>query len=316
MKKDCVSLQVHKPIHIPEKSRIPLFNVIIAYFRKRVCLFISSKSKYSGSVTIETLISLLVFMMIILFMSSFMIIINTEITMQMNIDNIARNTAKNMFYLEVADEITDYNKNLKDLKEQIQDKLNEKYVELPEEEINEGYLLARLIKNIGIKSFDNESFLCDIKGLSVSESSIENEKIDFVVKYKMKIPLVNKFISITQRSFVKDWTGRDITASNDVVYITESGEVYHRSKDCSHLIIHISKTTVGYAESGYNSKNYSECDYCVDGKLQSGDEVFVTKEGDKYHSSLRCRGLTRRIIESDINQIEGRRPCSECGQGV
>lgn len=313
IKKDCVSLQVHKSERIPEIANNPLCCIW-----KRAFLFTSPNYKYRGSVTIETLISLLMFMIIVLFIGSFMMIINTQVAMQIHINNIAKDTAKNMFYVEMTDEISEYNKTLKSIKEQVEDKLKGQYMDITESVFDKGYLMAQLVKDIQTKSSTNSQFLYDINWINITDSSIENGKVDLVVKYKIKIPLINKYLSISQRALVKDWTGTDITTTSEKVYITENGVVYHKSKNCSHLIVNISKTTVGQAENKNNThrRKYSGCQYCVKKKLLSDEGVFITEDGNKYHTSLQCSGLTRRIVEKDISQVEGIRPCSECGKGA
>lgn len=311
IKKDCVSLQVHKSDIDPEKNR-----KLNCDRRKRVCLFTFSdketkKSVYddsrmtsiygdsgmtnvsddssmtmAGSVTIEASIAIVLFMMVILFMINFMVAINAEINMQIKINNVAKQIAKNMFYVGLAEENSQEEEETADIKTK-------------EEAVGQAILLYNMA------------------GVDVSESSIENGIVDIVARQQVRIPLINKKISLYQRALMKDWTGTDITKSSDIVYITKNGTVYHRSKNCSHLIVHISKTTVGQVEQfrNANGAKYSKCLHCVTGELSPEESVFITEDGNKYHSSLQCRGITRSIIEVDISQVGDKKPCSECGQG-
>jgi hypothetical protein len=313
IKKDCVSLQVHKSKEFPKKNKISSYLIW-----KRVCLFASQKHKARGSITLEAAIALTIFMMLVFFVSSFMIIINTEVAMQVHIDNVARKTAKIAFYAEAAAEMAEQNQSL----QEITDKIFNKLGQTGDEEINEnlekmldkGYLMVQLVKNTGGNLINSSRFLCDIKGITVEDSSIENGIIDMVVRYKIKVPFVNKYLKVCQRALVKDWTGVDITETTDMVYITETGKVYHTTKDCSHLVIHISKTTFGQVNSQRNSEGekYYKCQYCVKEDLLSESSIFITEDGNKYHTSLQCQGLTRRIIEIDKNQVGERKPCSAC----
>lgn len=294
IKKDCASLQVQRQRNIiPENNRKLALSIW-----KRVCLFASLKlcnriksfvkeqavnHNKKGSVTIEAAISVILFMMIIVFMENFMLMVNKEMDMQIKINNAARQIAKNMFYVSIAEEVSD-------------DKQNSVDIQTKAEAINKAMTAYTMA------------------GTDISKSAIENGIVDMVVQYQVKMPLVNKYFPICQRALVKDWSGTDITQKGDIVYITKSGTVYHRSKNCSHLIIHISKTTVKEVELKRNTGGgrYSECEYCVHEKMMPDESVFITEDGNRYHSSLQCQGLTRRVMEIDISMVGTKKPCSEC----
>lgn len=328
---------MHKPNKKIKESLKNLLYYPNKKIRKRVCLFTSEKLADSGSVTIEALLSLTVFMIVVLFMSSFLLVINTEMTMQINIDNATRSVGKTMFYLDELGDIVDESDTLKVINEKLQKKISEitnkedtdgvlenwtwdnktlsdilNMKERADDVIDKGYLLTKLIKNTGTEAIKGEGFVSKIEGLKVIEGKIDDGIIHFVIKYKMKLPMINRYITIVQGSYTKDWTGTDICSKSEKVYITENGEVYHSSLDCSYLVVNISKTTVEIARENYNGTKYSPCKICVKSKLEVGESVFVTEDGNKYHTSLTCRGIKRKIIEMDINQVEGRRPCSKC----
>lgn len=142
----------------------------------------------------------------------------------------------------------------------------------------------------------------------------DNGEIDIVKTYVVKIPYINKGIRIKQRSLLRDWTGYDITQNIDMVYITKNGRVYHTSKSCSHLSVNISKNLYGELNIIRNSygKKYSKCSMCVKDKLASVSSIFVTKDGNKYHTSLTCSGLVRYIISVDKSKVENMPECSSC----
>lgn len=337
MKKDCVSLQVHKPNKKIKESLKNLLYYPNKKIRKRVCLFTSENNVNSGSITIEALLSLTVFMLVVLFMCSFLLVINTEMSMQINIDNATRSAGKTMFYLDELRDIADKSDTLKSFKDKFQKKLseimnkdgvdrllenwnvdNKTLSELlnvkgkADDVIDRGYLLTKLIQNTGTDAIKGEGFVSKIEDLKVIEGEIDDGMVRFAIKYKMKLPMVNRYITIVQGSYVKDWTGTDISSKSEKVYITENGEVYHSSLDCSYLVVNISKTTVEVARENYNGNKYSACRICVKNKLEDGESVFVTEDGNRYHTSLTCRGLKRKIIEMDIEQVDERRPCSKC----
>ncbi len=98
-----------------------------------------------------------------------------------------------------------------------------------------------------------------------------------------------------------------------VVYITENGEVYHRKRDCTHIrltITEVNGTELAGLRNAYGEK-YKACKHCH--ALLTGGALFVTTDGDCYHSTLSCSGLRRTVRTIPISDIGNRRPCLRCG---
>ena len=146
---------------------------------------------------------------------------------------------------------------------------------------------------------------------------IKDDYIDMVYTYDYKLPVLSKTITITQRAKVKDWTGTDMTKDYELVYITKYGNVYHSTKECSHLILYITGTEygkVGEARKEQGEK-YTPCEFCGNKKISDTTTVFITADGNRYHTNLQCSGITRNIIEIDIKEVDNRKPCSSCNGG-
>ena len=146
-----------------------------------------------------------------------------------------------------------------------------------------------------------------------------------VVKIEKTIP-VNPIVELigfngstaVAEANIRKWTGYDVLnvangiEDEEYVYITESGTVYHRSRDCSHLKISIRVVPL---EDVVNERNrhgnkYYKCERC--GSYGSSGVVFVTNDGSKYHTSASCSGLKRTIYVVKITETGGRGPCSSC----
>ena len=118
----------------------------------------------------------------------------------------------------------------------------------------------------------------------------------------------------------KKWTGYDLMSGIDIsddeeyVYITESGSVYHRSKDCSHLRVSISICSSEDVASRRNAsgEKYKPCEKCAGGK--STGLLFITDQGNRYHNSPACSGLKRTIKTVPLSEVEGWPACSICGR--
>ncbi|RKM54989.1 hypothetical protein D6853_12215 [Butyrivibrio sp. X503] len=163
-------------------------------------------------------------------------------------------------------------------------------------------------------------------GMSFRNSRIMmgNDIVDIVVDYRVH-PLIKligfKEFPVEGRYYGHAWTGYDITGEGgaerpeeEMVYVTEHGEVYHRDVNCKHL--KLSVHTINY-ESVKNARNadrakYYACEYCA--KRISAGSVFITDYGDRYHSSISCPGLKRKIYTIPISEVGARRPCSSCGR--
>lgn len=127
-------------------------------------------------------------------------------------------------------------------------------------------------------------------------------------------------ITFLQKVRVRTWTGRDgiygadgsagTGADEKTVYVAVTGTVYHVDPDCTHLklsIREVNAQTVGELRNKSGEK-YHACERCPTG---SGGTVYITGEGNRYHSSLSCSGLKRTVEEVRQGDCD-LRPCSKC----
>lgn len=159
-------------------------------------------------------------------------------------------------------------------------------------------------------------------GISFIYSSImtEGDMIDLAASYHLE-PGNNFFMipdfQVINRCRMRAWTGYDITEGSPdneterMVYITETGTVFHLTETCTYLDLSIhpvTKESIG----GYRNRNgaaYRNCDICGG----DADTYYITDYGDCYHVSLSCSGLKRTIMVVPISQVGDRRACSRCG---
>ncbi len=150
----------------------------------------------------------------------------------------------------------------------------------------------------------------------------EEEYIDLVLTWQMNSPVgmipfpAGLFI---QRGCVRAWMGREgssgekETEADDhiIVYVTENGSVYHRDRNCTHLKLAISRTSLEAAKSMRNVylERYRQCEICG---RSVGSMVYITTDGNRYHSTLDCPGLKRTVREVYLDEIS-LPPCSKCG---
>ena len=178
------------------------------------------------------------------------------------------------------------------------------------------YLGDGIEKSCVTGGYDGISFLN-------SKVLLGNDYIDLVMDYKVHpmIPLIGfKEFPVESRYFGHAWTGYDVTAGfgaeqdeEEMVYVTEHGEVYHKNIDCEHLHLKVKSVDIRDLATIRNKdrKIYHACEYCAD-NIGAGN-VFITGYGEKYHSRADCLALKRKIYTIPISEVGGRRPCSSCG---
>ncbi len=139
------------------------------------------------------------------------------------------------------------------------------------------------------------------------------------VPIKPYIGTVNYATSTTLASMTyRKWTGYNVLSGSterteeEYVYITEHGYSYHRSRNCRHLKVTIQAVTLDDIELMRNRSGgrYRPCERC--GGNSTGI-LFITPEGDRYHSDAACSGLKRTIKTVKLSEVGSRTPCSQCG---
>ncbi len=170
--------------------------------------------------------------------------------------------------------------------------------------------------------------IADLSGLSGTIDLINggDDIINLVDRYRIDVPfdLLGTYDPYAiDRVRVRAFTGYDNlkhkhdndSEPEEMVYVTESGTVYHRSLGCSHLNFNIRSVDFGALDSerANNGAKYYACEYCA---KHGGDPavVYVTDDGNRYHTTLGCPALKRTIHEVPLSDVS-LPPCSECGGG-
>lgn len=146
--------------------------------------------------------------------------------------------------------------------------------------------------------------------------------MELQAEYKVKLPV--PFFMIPPLKYeesmrIKAWNGyvnsefgNGITIEK-TVYVTETGVVYHEDYHCNYLEPSIRSVSSEALESLRNTGGgkYYPCLVCG---YVGREQYYVTDYGNKYHSSLSCIGLKRKIYAVPISEIKGKGACSKCGQ--
>lgn len=168
----------------------------------------------------------------------------------------------------------------------------------------------------------------------LSSYMTEEDAVDIILYYRIKLPVLFlnlQEIPMMQRIRMRGWTGYKVDPKNsdnpgsntsgtgesddEIVYITETGSVYHLSKSCSYLNLSIEQVNYDEIESFRNDGGgkYKPCELCgSSGDPSKSNTVYITDSGDRYHWDLNCSGLKRTIIEILLSEVEDRTLCSRC----
>lgn len=185
------------------------------------------------------------------------------------------------------------------------------------------YIKSRIQDYLGENYLEQSPMRGGIGGLRLWESGMymESDELDITATYQISswYPLAAfSPFRLANRFCVHIWNGYRISQDfkeSAFVYVTEHGEVYHTSRDCTHLTLTVRQTSCTGLEDLRNQsgRRYTACGKCSTG--ESGGNVFITEEGNHYHFSLSCSGLKRIVYMILEEQAAGYRMCSRCGGG-
>ena len=194
------------------------------------------------------------------------------------------------------------------------------------------YFKTVLTKKLNIEALNKSIIKNGLNGVHTFLSSYmeEDDEVDIILNYNIKLPLA--FINlddfhIVQRVKLRSWTGYRpapkfaVVANNEedqneeMVYIAETGNVYHTSNNCSHIRLSIRNAPYNQVKDLRNKSGgkYSRCNICWSSN-EAVNSVYITTSGDRYHSNKNCSGLKRTVTEVSISQVSGRSLCKRCGK--
>lgn len=186
------------------------------------------------------------------------------------------------------------------------------------------YAAGKVRTKLGEAYLDNSPLAGGAASVLWLRSSVlqDGDCIDLVAEYRIEPPVAVAGYQprvLYNRIRTRAWTGYDNAAhgtdgvtQEEIVYITEEGSVYHRSRGCSYLKLSIAAVDKGFLDTQRNkdgSKYYpcAECGGACEGI------VYITNYGNRYHSTLGCSSLKRTIMAVPISETGGRGACSKCG---
>lgn len=150
----------------------------------------------------------------------------------------------------------------------------------------------------------------------------EDIQLPALYTYEIPVSLVPlPRLVMTNKVKVHPWTGfhqrsQGAEHTEEMVYVTPTGGVYHKRMGCSYLDLSIHIVAGGQVDSLRNQSGgkYHACERCSRGGAAAGT-VYITDYGNRYHNQASCSGLKRTARLVKRSELGAMRLCSRCGAG-
>lgn len=180
-----------------------------------------------------------------------------------------------------------------------------------------------IIEEIGRERIERSIIRGGTDGITCRASYVDvwNQILYLKTEYILKIPMPAFLIPEIRREEtirIKGWSGYKsavpVSEEQKIVYVTEHGMVYHVDYHCTYLDLSIRMVSMGELADLRNESGgkYYPCDKC--GGKEPGWSVYITDTGNRYHTSLLCSGLKRKVYAVPISEAAGKGVCSKCGK--
>ncbi len=186
------------------------------------------------------------------------------------------------------------------------------------------YIKNELVNYVGDTYLEESPVVNGVAGLQLWESEIftEGDCFEIVVTYAVKpfSELVGfGSFRMANRYYGHLWNGYEIPGTEDtaepveMVFVTENGVVYHKDRNCSHLLLSVREVSLqeAYESRNTNGSKYTPCLRC-DNDI-SKDRVYITTDGENIHYRRDCPGLHRTVYALSVNCAQKYKICSRCG---
>jgi hypothetical protein len=295
---------VAKPIrHSLLKIKNPLiFIQLLAKRSKKKTGKVSSGISVSGSLTVESAFVLPIFLFGMLALISYLDVLCVQVRITASLCESGKKLGIYAYGREDTDNIT---------------------ASILTREAGCAYAKSRLEKDLsGVRL---TGLTGGMKGISLGGSYMDSKKIKLQAKYTCQFPVFlfpAMKIPMISSCTVRAWNGYDGSyqaelsenTSGEMVYLTDWESVYHREASCSHLQLSVTAVdihTVG-TKRNLDGSRYKPCEKCIKQAISHGN-CYITEQGDRYHASRTCSGLTRNIRLVPLEEVSGLRVCSRCG---
>ncbi len=180
----------------------------------------------------------------------------------------------------------------------------------------------KMVENIGVTTLENSIIFGGAEGLDCSKTRCNRSTgvMDLHVRYEIEIPVFMFHISpiaYEESIRIKGWNGYVTTlggdAEKEIVYVTETGIVYHKDAACTYLDMSIHMVRISEIDEVRNASGgkYYPCEACGE-KRNDIEMYYITEYGTRYHTTLDCKKIQRNVYSIPIDEAYGLGGCSKC----
>ncbi len=287
----------------PCNDLLPVKFLQTANFIKRISLLILPRTPVKASMTVETALVLPLFCFFMIHMGSAIEMMRLHGNLEVALWDAGRQVGIYGGILNAGDAGE---------KEDNDDRLGTVAVSYT-------YVKNQICNQLGEEYLEQSPLEQGTDSLQFLESSTENDICEIVVTYGIS-PLTEvlgfRKFRMANRYYGHLWNGYAIPGTEndeEYVYVTEDSEVYHRSRECTHL-----RLSVRRVEAAEIPKGYHPCEKCMvqkkDAAAPEENGYYICSEGECYHRRRDCPGLKRTVYCIARKDVDGYRECSRCGR--
>lgn len=296
-------------------------------YRKRLLNNILLYRKEEGSLTVEAALVMPLFIFLIISFLYFIQIFTVQEQIQSSLTKMGLNLSRTSYIFQdfpSFEELLDFDLSIFGTEHDLG------LEELADQASSGGILKLCARKYLDTNQINRSCIQDGFEGISFQHSSIfgAEDILDIIAEYTVVLPiriLPIKDMHMVQRVRIRNWTGYEVAATystgdnskedTDIVYITDTGEVYHKDKNCSHIKLSITKVYgIPSDKRNDNGGKYYPCEACVKGLADANANYYITSDGSRYHSKRECSKITRKVREIPQAEIGSRRLCKRCGK--
>lgn len=282
--------------------------------------------KKEASLTVEAALVMPIFLFFMIAFLYFIQIFTVQEQIQSSLTKMGLNLSKTAYFCKdfpEIEEILDFDQSV------FGEEFDIGLTELADSLMSGSMLRLYAAKYLDTDQINNSCITDGFDGISFSLSSILNSEdyIDIIVAYKIHIPIkifTLGDMNMLQRVRLRAWTGYEVAAvygtetasdgDGTIVYITETGSVYHKNQNCSHIKLSVTEVYgIPTDQRNDSGAKYYRCEACCTGKEDENAYYYITSDGTRYHSRRDCSKIKRSVKEIQLSEVGDRQPCKRCG---
>jgi hypothetical protein len=295
-----VVYQDKKPLQISKPNNLSIFSYLK---NERVYVIASQTAAKKGSATIEFLLifPIVMYLFVAIFQVYEMYMLEMKLENAMTI--VGNELGQTQYFRERAAELGS------DVLGLVESDDKREVKSILKNTISSVYVREQL------KSQLEDTFRSDmvVTAKTDAEAGYLELQVDYTLKFTIVPGVTMKFYR-TQWQRHGLWAGKTLQSNTMTVYVTTNGTVYHKKQDCTYLKTSFQKIAFAQINTYRNASGskYKQCSTCKNG-IYSGDYVYITKQGTKYHFTDSCSALKRSVIAVDYSKVSYMSACKRCG---